>query len=327
MNLLSIFITSNKVFLRFLLKNNLSYKELKLVYPFYPSFNTSSDLENLIKAIVKRNNFSINDFTILPLTTMHAMNLFGVETMYLSNSLRKFQDFLYIYFDNLQFFSSENASGMSFGLSKKSDNFISNRSIFPSQNFLGDLEEVLFFSTSIEEILHSNSRKVILGGDYFSNHKIPYELKLNLISELLDKGFYEIYLDEQNEFPNFLNLIQNKPMTENYNLIPPEYFEFFYYSNIRKAKDILIKSESGKKSLKINKDEVMFVHSPEIFNEKFSISYTNSNNTQENVEINPKFQGVFIDSRSNKYKKSKIGLENLRKVVDSIQKNYDYSNI
>ena len=327
MNLLSIFITSNKVFLRFLLKNNFSYKELKLVYPFYPSFNTSSDLENLIKAIVKRNNFSINDFTILPLTTMHAMNLFGVETMYLSNSLKKFQDFLYIYFDNLQFFSSENASGMSFGLSKKSDNFISNRSIFPSQNFLGDLEEVLFFSTSIEEIFHSNSRKVILGGDYFSNHKIPYELKLNLISELLDKGFYEIYLDEQNEFPNYLNLIQNKPITEVLNISSPDYFHFFYYFNLKKSGKFFLNSISRKKSIDISKEETLFIHSPEVFKEEFYMSYTDSNNSQEKIEINPEFQGIFIDLRSNNLKKSKTGLENLRKVVDSIQKNNDYSTL
>jgi len=327
MNLLSIFIASNKVFLRFLLKNNLSYKELKLVYPFYPSFNTSSDLENLVKVILKRNNLNIKDFVILPFTTIYSMKIFGIETLFLSNSLRNFQDYLYIYFDNLTFFSSENVSGMSFGLSKKSDNFVSNRNIFPSQNFIADLEEVLFFTKSIEEIFQTNSRKVVLGGDYFSNRKIPYELKLNLISEILDKGFYEIYLDEQNEFPNYLNLIQNKPITEVLNISSPDYFHFFYYFNLKKSGKFFLNSISRKKSIDISKEETLFIHSPEVFKEEFYMSYTDSNNSQEKIEINPEFQGIFIDLRSNNLKKSKTGLENLRKVVDSIQKNNDYSTL
>lgn len=327
MNLLSIFITSNKVFLRFLVKENSSFRELKLVYPFYPSFKLSSDLENLIKAVIKKNNFNQKDFLILPLTTIYSMKIFGVETEFLTNSLRRFQDFQYIYFDNLTFYSTENISGMSFGLSKKSDNFISNRSIFPSQNFLGDLEEVLFFSSSTDEMFQTQRRKIVFGGDYFSNSSIPYELKLNLISELLDKGIYEIYLDEECDFANYLNLTQNKPMTESYNLLPPEYFHFFYYLNLRKPKNVLLNSKLGKKVMKVSKDDTFFVHSPEIFSETFKLSYLNSNNNPENIEVNPLFQGVFVDSRSNNFKKSKVGLENLRKVVEAIQKNHDYSTL
>lgn len=327
MNLLSIFITSNKVFLRFLVKQNSSYRELKLVYPFYPSFNSVSDLENLIKAIIKKNNFNLKDFLIVPLTTIYSMKVFGVETSFLTNSLKRFQDFLYIYFDNLTFYSSENISGMSFGLSKKSDNFISNRSIFPSQNFLGDLEEVLFFSSSTDEMFQTSSRKVVFGGDYFSNNKIPYELKLNIISELLEKGIYEVYLDEECEFPNYINLTQNKPMTESFNLLSPDFFHFFYYLNLRKPKNVLLNSSLGKKVLKVSKDDTFFVHSPEVSPETFNLSYQNSNNKLESIEIDPKFQGVFIDSRSSNFKKSKIGLENLRKVVEAIQKNHDYSSL
>jgi hypothetical protein len=297
-------------------------------FPYYPSINNPKDIEMIVKSYLKKLNLTISDFKIFPMSTIYPYEVFGVKNKFLSNCLRNFNNFLYIYFDNFVFYSMENVSGMSFGLSKRSDNFVSNRSHFSAQNFLGDLEETLFLSKSLDFVYRPSQTKVVLAGDYFSNPKIQYELKLNLVLELIEKGFYEIYLDEKVEFPNFINLIQEDTLSQSYNLKCPEFFKFFYLVSSEKETEVFLK-KSGQKasSLEVKKNEVSFLHSTYEKLPLIQLQYKGSEIGKGELNIDSDFKGILLDKRNYKFKKEDLALESLRKVIDSIQKNYDYSSL
>jgi len=329
-NLLGIFVTSNKLFLRFFLKkeNSTETQNYNFEFPYYPSINNPKDIEMVVRSYIKKLNLTISDFKIFPMSTIYSFEVFGVKNKFLSNCLRNFDDFLYIYFDNFVFYSTESVSGMSFGLSKRSDNFVSNRSHFSAQNFLGDLEETLFLSKSIDFVYRPSKTKVVLAGDYFSNSKVQYELKLNLVLELIEKGFYEIYLDEEVLFPNYLNLIQEDTLTKTHEIKCPDFFKFFYLLSSEKDMDVFFK-RSGQKllPLEVKKNEVSFLHSTYEKNPSIQLIYKGSEIGKGQLDIESEFKGVLIDKRSYKFKKDFLALESLRKVIDSIQKNYDYSSL
>lgn len=330
MNLLAIFITSNKLFLSFVLKKQgtSETQNYNFEFPYYPSINNPRDIEMIIKSYIKKLNLTISEFKIFPMSTIYSYEVFGVKNKFISNCLRNFNDFLYIYFDNFVFYSTESVSGMSFGLSKRSDNFVSNRSHFSSQTFLGDLEEILFLSKSIDFVYRPPKTKVVLAGDYFSNPKIQYELKLNLVLELIEKGFYEIYLDEEVLFPNYLNLIQEDTLSKSYGLQCPDFFKFFYLISSEKDAEVFLK-KSGQKlsSIEVKKNEVSFLHSSYEKTPSIQLNYKGAEIGKGQLDVDPEFKGVLIDKRNYKFKKDNLALESLRKVIDSIQKNYDYSSL
>lgn len=317
MNILSIFITSTKVYLSLNTKSKVKTYD----FSFYPSFQSSSDLEFLISKFVESVSLSLEDVNILPISTIYELKVFGKTTRFLTEELEAFQDFTYVYFDNLTFYSLENISAASLGLSKRSDNFISNRSVYASAEFTGDVEEIVYLSKSMTKNLKSLHRKVVIGGDYFSNIEIPNEYKMNLLSEILGSGFYEIYFDTQNVFPNYLNL-KNSTSFE-YKL--PEFEKFIYLITSEKRLQLLLKKEGSSKYLEVSDEETFFLHFNEL--ENIQLDYKGRDISKGSLLLDSDFAGVFVDRRSFASKKENLGIESFRRVLNSIDRNNDYSSI
>ncbi len=316
MIILSLFITSNKVFL--LLNNN--GKFLNEVFPFYPFFQSNYDLEFLINSYLKSLSLESSNVSVIPISTIFNYEVFGKKSNYLSIELNNKNDFLYIYFDNLTFYSVENASTTSFGFTNRSDNFISNRSVYSCNKFNGDLEEVVYFSKAINKPYCSTFQRVVLGGDYFNNAEIPNEFKLNLITELLEKGFYEIYIDQDNAYPNFLNFRNNTSVP----LKSIDFQKFCYLLSSDKPVEILLESKSTQKYLNLKINETYFLH---INQEELKFKYKSKLFKNKEILLNSKFPGIFFDFRTIMEKKSNLGIENLRRVLLSIEQNNDYSSL
>lgn len=317
MKILSVFITSNKVSL-FLHYNGVIKNE---TFSYYPFFQETGDLEYLIKSYLASLDQSLEEFLILPISTIFDLKIFGKRTNYLSLELDKKNDFLYIYLDNLCFYSNNNISLSSLGLSNRSDNFISNRSVYSVNKFTGDVEEIVYLSKSINDTYKSKSRVVVFGGDYFTNPEIPNEYKLNLISEVLNSGFYEIYLDIKNEYPNFLNLRNNTSL----GLKLVDFEKFCYLISSDKQVELLLEKEHKQKYLNIQINETFFLHFNQEKDLKLKIKGRGLRNEELNLDTD--FSGIFVDLRSMKNKKENLGLESFRKVISSIEKENDYTSI
>jgi hypothetical protein len=315
--ILSLFITSNRIIV--LLNNEGVIKNETFI--FYPFFQTSKDIEFLINSYFKSLSLELKDFLIIPITTIFGFEIFGVKPKFLSIELEKKNDFLYVYLDNLNFYSSKNISISSLGLSNRSDNFISNRSIYSANKFTGDIEEIIYLSKSINDFYKSNSRIVVFGGDYFTNDEIPNEFKLNLISEVLNNGFYEIYIDKRNEYPNFLNLRNNSSIS----LKNVEFEKFCYLVTSDKLVELLLESNKTQKYLNVKLNETFFLHFKNEIDLK--IKYKGRDLKNGELLLDTDFSGFFIDLRSILEKKRNLGLESLRKVLASIEKENDYSSL
>ena len=317
MNILSVFITSNKVFLF------LEYKSSSRTFEFsfYPSFQTSNDLEYLIRKFLESVKINVEELSIIPISTLYQLKIFGKPCRSLNEELTNFPDFTYIYFDNLNFYSDRNISATSFGLSRRSDNFISNRSNFSSTAITGDIEEIVYLSKSTNDFFIPKSRKVVVGGDYFSNLDIPNEYKMNLLSEILGSGFYEISIDNRNEFPNYLNL----KTSTSFNLKVPAFEKFIYLITSEKDTQLMFNKESEKKYLEVPRNETYFLHFNDLDNIK--LEFKGKEISRGTIELDSEYAGIFIDKRTRQNKKENLGIESFRKVLTSIDKNNDYSSL
>lgn len=317
MKILSLFITSNKIIL---LVNNEGVIKTE-TFCFYPFFQNSNDIEFLINSYFISLGLDLKDFLIIPITTIFDFQIYGIKSNYLSIELQKKNDFLYIYLDNLNFYSNKNISISSLGLSNRSDNFISNRSIYSANKFTGDIEEIIYLSKSINDFYKSSSRIVVFGGDYFTNSEIPNEFKLNLMSEILSNGFYEIYIDKKNEYPNFLNLRNNSSI----GLKNVEFEKFCYMVTSDKLVEILFEYNKNYKFINTKLNETFFLH---FKGEKgMKIKYKGKDIKNDELLMDTEFSGLFIDLRNNLEKKKNLGLESFRKVLASIEKENDYSSL
>ena len=317
MNILSLFVTSNKVYFLANIKSNLKTFE----FSYYPSFQTNSDLEFLVNKFLESIKLTIEDVNVIPISTVYEIVIFWKTSKNLTQELTGFTDFTYIYFDNLNFYSSKNISATSLGLSKRSDNFISNRHKFATPEFTGDVEEIVFLSKSIIETYKSQKRKIVIGGDYFTNPDIPNEYKMNLISEIMSAGFYEVYIDSKNEFPNILNLKNSTsvPIKE------PEFEKFIYLITTEKDAQLLFKKEGIRKYLEIGKNETYFLHFNEL--EALNLEFKGREISKGSLDLDSSFAGIFVDKRSLIDKKNNLGVESFRKVLNSIDRNNDYSSL
>ncbi len=322
MYILSVFITSNSVFI-------LVYKEGKannFRFSFYPTFQNEKDLEYLITSFLKSIKIKPSDCLFLITSTFYQYTLFGKPSFSLNELIQKDKDFLYIYFDNLTLISTENISSASLGLSIRSDNFVANRSVFPAKVFNNDLEEVVFFSKSIDKIFTTKKRKVVIGGDYFSNKDIPNEYKINLISEILASGFYEVYLDINSEYAHFANL----NIQTNIGYKSPKFEKFVYLFVSEKDTEFMLERKNDSKYVEVRKKEILFLHSD--VESKYKIDsnlvlrYKGKEIGKGDLILDREFGGVFIDKRSSMQKKDNLGIESLRQVINSIEKTYDYSS-
>jgi len=315
--ILSIFITSNKVFLLLGINGNLKTE----IFSFYPYFQTKEDLEFLVTSYLKSQALKREEVLILPISTIYNFSIFGKKVNFLSLELNNKSDFCYIYFDNLNFYSTKNIATSSLGLSTRSDNFISNRSVFSANKFTNDIEEIVFLSKSINETYKPEFKKVVLGGDFFSNIEIPNEFKLNLISELLAQGFYEIYLDTKNEYPNLLNLKNNSSLI----LKNTEFEKFTYLITSEKYLEIMLLNPNSQKYLNLKPNETFFLHFKNEKNLHLKLKGKDIGNLE--LLLDTEFSGLFIDGRSYINKKKNLGVESFRKVLASIDKDNDYASL
>jgi len=320
--ILSIFITSNNLSL-------LIYRDGKantFNFPFYPSFQNEKDLEYLITSFLKTIKIKTSDCLFLVTSTLNQYTLFGKPSFSLNELISKDKDYHYIFFDNLTLISTENVSSTSLGLSMRSDNFVSNRSIFPAKVFNNDLEEVVFFSKSINKSFVSKKRKIVIGGDYFSNPDVPNEYKINLISEMLSNGFYEIYLDLGKEYPHFANL----NIQTNIGYKSPKFEKFVYLFVSERDMEFTLERKSVSKFIDVKKGDVLFIHtdsdSKKIDEDNPMIKYKGKEIGKGDLIIDRDFGGIFFDRRSTSQKKDNLGIESLRQVISSIEKTNDYSN-
>lgn len=316
MKILSVFITSNKVCL--LLCSNGVFKSE--TFNFYPFFQDKEDLEFLIISYINSQNIDFEEINIIPISTIFDLNIFGKKVNFLTAELRNRNDFLYIYLDNLNFYSSKNISASSLGLSKRSDNFISNRSVYSANKFTGDVEEIVYLSKSINDTYQTDLKKVVLAGDYFTNPEIPNEFKLNLLSEVLTKGFYEVYLDIHNEFPNFLNVRNNTSV----NLKGVDFEKFTYLISSEKLVELLFESGHSQKYLNLEINSTFYLHFEEI---NLRLKFKGKEIGSGEVLLDKDFPGLFIDLRTYENKKKNLGLESFRKVLSSIEKENDYTSL
>jgi hypothetical protein len=303
----------------FLLKKDTIIKNEK--FGFYPSFQSVRDLEFLILSYLKSQNIKFEEVLILPISTIYNLQIFNKKVNFLNIELKNKSDFLYIYLDNLCLYSSKNISISSFGLSKRSDNFISNRSVFSTNNFTGDIEEIVYLSKSLQDYYVSDLRKIVFGGDYFTNLEIPNEFKLNLISEILGRGFYEVYIDTQNEYPNFINIRNNSSVA----LKSLEFEKFCYLVTSEKNVELLLESANSQKYLNVKPNETLFLHFLE--GEGLKLKYKGKDLKNGELFLDSNFPGFFVDLRTVDDKKKNLGIESFRKVLNSIEKNNDYSSL
>ncbi len=317
MKILSVFITSNKVFLLL----NIDGKFKNESFPFYSFFQTKEDLEYLITSYIKSLALKINELTILPITTAFDFPIFGKRVNFISNELLNKKDFLYIYLDNLNLYSQRNISLTSLGLSTRSDNFISNRSVFSANKFTGDVEELVYLSKSINDSYRTDLKKIVLGGDYFTNEEIPNEFKLNLISEILERGFYEIYIDSENNYPNFLNIRNNSSIA----IKSLEFEKFCYLISSIKNTELLFEQKNTQKYLHLKLNETYFLNFNQ--NESLKLKYKGKDIGNSELSIDPDFSGLFVDLRDQVEKKKNLGVESFRKVLACIEKNNDYTSL
>ncbi len=316
MKILSVFISSNTVNLLLHFEGNFKEESFK----FYPFFQSKEDLEFLIESYLNSLNLEVSEVIILPITTMFELNIFGKKVNYLSNELRRQGEFLYVYFDNLNFNSVKNISASSLGLSKRSDNFISNRSVLSANKFTGDIEEIVYLSKSINDTFKTASGKIIFGGDYFTNPEIPNEFKLNLISEVVSNGFYEIYLDTNNKYPNFLNIRNNSSV----NIKPFEFEKFTYLISTDKPAELLLESGRSQKYLEVKLNSTFYLH---FTDQELKLKYKGKDIASGEITFDDEFPGLFVDFRTQNDKKVNFGLESFRKVLSSIEKENDYSSL
>jgi len=302
----------------FLILDNQSKSEK---FSFYPYIQTKEDLEFLVLNYLKSFSLNINQVLIIPISTIFNLEIFGKKVNFLSRELDKRDEFLYIYFDNLNFYSNKNISATSFGLSKRSDNFISNRSYFSVNKFTTDIEEVVYLSKSINEVYKSKFRKVVFAGDYFTNPEIPNEFKLNLMTEVLASGFYEVYIDSKNEYPNFINLRNNS----SFNLKGVSLEKFAYIITSEKLVELLFESSRSQKYLNLKQNDTYFLNfNPEF---KLKLMYKGKELGAGELLLDSDFSGVFIDLRTQNQKKKFLGIESFKKVLNSIEKENDYTSL
>lgn len=302
-------------------------KSSKFAFSFYPTFQNEKDLEYLISSFLKTLKIKPTDCLFLVTNTLYPYNLFGKPSFSLNELISKDKDYQYIYFDNLTLLSNDNISALSLGLSTRSDNFVSNRSLFPAKVFNNDLEEIVFFSKSIEKNYSFKKKKIILGGDYFGNSEVPNEYKINLISEILTSGFYEVYIDSDCEYPHFANL----NIQTNIGYKSPRFEKFVYLFISEKDMEFTLERKDNQKYLDIKKGDILFLHS-DIENKNRVVDlpvlkYKGKEIGKGDLVIDRDFGGVFIDRRSTSQKKDNLGIESLRQVISTIEKTYDYSGI
>jgi len=314
--ILSIFISSYKIYLLLNIDGQITSES----FDFYPFFQTKEGIEFLVKSYLKSRNLHIDDLLILPISTSYDLPIFNKKVKYLSDELKGL-DITYIYFDNLTFYSQSNFSASHLGLTNRLDNFISNRSIYSVNKFTGDIEEIVYLSKSITNTYKPDTRKVVFGGDYFTNSEIPNEFKLNFISEVLSNGFYELYIDSKNEYPNFVNLRNNSSL----NLKSVEFEEFGYLVSSDRSAEILLESSSKHKYLNLKNDNVFYLHFKDLKDLKLKLK--GKDFKQIEVSLNTNFPGMLIDLRTSDDKKKNLGIESFRKVLNSIEKEYDYASI
>ncbi len=317
MKILSVFITSNKV--NFLL--NLEGKFKFETFSFYPFFQEKDALEFLVSSYLRSLALRIEDVTIIPISTIYNYTIFGKRVNFLSVELQNKNDFLYIYLDNLNLYSTKNISLTSFDLSTRSDNFISNRSVYSSNKFTGDIEEIVYLSKSLNDSYKTEFKKIVFGGDYFTNREIPNEFKLNLISEILEQGFYEVYLDYENEYPNFLNLRNNSSIA----LKSLDFEKFCYLITSTKNVELLFEFQNKQKYLNLKQNETYFLNFDN--NVQLKLKYKGKDIGNNETILDSDFSGLFIDLRDRNEKKRNLGVESFRKVLASIEKNHDYTSL
>jgi hypothetical protein len=316
-NILSVFISSNRSI--FLLNCGGLIKTE--VFNFYPFFQSKEDLEFLVSSYLKSQGLRVGEVTIIPISTIFNFPIFGKQVNFISVELSKKSEFLYVYLDNLTLYSNKNISLTSIGLSKRSNNFIANRSVFSTNKFNGDIEEIVYLSRSINDTLKTFHKKVVFGGDYFTNPEIPNEFKLNLMTEILESGFYEIYLDKHNEFPNFLNLRNNSAVP----LKSPDFQKFSYLITSEKLVEILFESKNTHKFLNLKLNDTFFLH---FKSEKdLKLKYKGKDLKKGETLLDTNFSGIFFDLRSSFEKKKHLGVESFRKVLKSIESEHDYSSL
>jgi len=320
--ILSVFITSNSLYL-LLHKDG---KSSNFRFSFFPTFQTEEDLEFLITSFLKSLKIKPTDCLFLVTSTLNQYNLFGKPSFSLNELVSKDKDFQYIYFDNLTLISSENISCASLGLSVRSDNFVANRSIYSAKVFNNDLEEVVFFSKSMNKNITTKKKKVVFGGDYFSNPEVPNEYKISIISEILAAGFYEIYIDQDSEYPHFANL----NIQTNIGYKVPKFSKFVYLFVSEKDMEFMLERDTDSKYIEVPKKEVLFLHTDNDSRNKSqknpTLKYKGKEIGKGELDLDREFGGLFFDRRGYAEKKENLGIESLRQVINSIEKTYDYSS-
>lgn len=289
-------------------------------FSFFPYFQNQKDLDYLIDKFIQSTNLSEENLHISAISTVYDFEVMGKKTKYLNLELNNL-DFDYIYFDNLTFYSTKNISCLTLGISSRSDNFISNRGVYSSTEFTGDAEELIFMSKAIRDTYTFKKRKVVIGGDYFTNSDIPNEYKMNLMTEILSSGLYEIYLDKNNLLPNYLNLRTDSsfdPQTIAFE-------KFVYLLTSERDLQIMFEFEGSNKYVNVPSSQTYFLH---FSNEKNLIGKFKGKEILKIEEVlDTDFAGMFIDRRNFSDKKDNFGIENFRQLLNSIEKGHDYSGI
>lgn len=316
MNVLSVFITSNRLYFLLSLGNSIR----NFTFSFFPYFQGQKDLDFLVEKFIQSTNLQTNDLKVEVITTIYDLQVLGKKAKFLNNEISKL-DFTYIYFDNLTFYSHKNISCLTLGISIRSDNFISNRGVYSTTEFTGDSEEIIFMSKAIRETYSPKTKKVVFAGDYFTNSDIPNEYKVNLMAELLSSGFYELYVDKNNSLPNLLNL--NESGVFDPSILDLE--KFIYLISTEKDVQALIEYQGKSKYINTNYGETFFLHFMEEPNMTGKFKGRDIGKVEEIMDT--EFPGMFIDRRKFEDKKDNFGIDNFRKVLNSIEKSHDYSSL
>jgi hypothetical protein len=316
MNILSCFVSSNKLDLY--LKGG--SEEVYLEYPFYSSFQPFEDLEVLLKKVFQSLGLEIDKTLILISSSVGEFSIFNRVSQDLSSQIQKNSDFGYFYFDNLNLISSHNESVCSLNFTRRTDNLIANRSIYPVNIFNNDIEETAFFSKSLSNSYKCPYSKVVFGGDYFVNQEILSEYKMNFITNSLSSGFYEVFLDFKNSFPHFMNLKINTSDSPK----SPTFTKFFYLLTSDQDIEVTLDNGTVYKLIDLKKKDLYFLHSD--YKTKIKLKFKNRQIGKGDYELDPLFVGILIDNRSSQEKKSEIGVPGFKKLQEEIDRNNDYSN-